>query len=130
MDAPAPPYHGFIFLSPEKPALRVARLFEYLKGIPNPLHTEIRRSPFAPLIPQEWFLISEPRAFPQQSRHFARRMLLWGPALVASFVRADWPALLQIPAIEMYIVCCFFSHEYALEAAEAATKAKMRTVPL
>ena len=110
-------------LSPEETAMRVARLRDYLRGIPDPLHTEASRSPFAPLIPLEWFFIIDPRAYSQQSRHFARRTMLWDPQLITTFVRADWTILLQIPNIGVHTTRSFFFHKYALQPAEAATMA-------
>ena len=125
---PLPPTMEF-HLSPEETAMRITRLFNYLGGIPDPLHTEARRSPFAPLIPYEWFFIIDPRAYSQQSRHFARAMLLRDPALISSFVRADWAILLQIPDVTVQITCNFFYHKYALGPDEAATLANSNTVP-
>ena len=109
--------------------MRVARLKDYLRGIADPLHSEASRSPFAPLIPFEWFFIIDPRAYSQQSRHFARGVLLWDPQLISAFARADWTILPQIPDIQVHTIHTFFAHKYALEPEEAATLAGSRTIP-
>ena len=100
-----------------------------LDWITNPLHDQIVTSPYAPLIPQEWFLIVDPPGFSPQSRHSAEFMRDMDPALMGSFVRADLNILLQFRGVGMYPLRAFFRDKYALSEEELAAQTNIGSIP-
>ena len=99
-----------------------------LNWITNPLHDKIVSSPYAPPIPQEWFLILDPPGFSPQSRYSAEFMRDMDPALVGSFVRADLTILLQCQGVGMYPLRAFFRDKYALGEADLAAQTNVGSI--
>ena len=102
---------------------------ERLKPIPDPLRSIIRRSPYAQMIPTEWYNVTMAYRYPAQSRHFADSMKARDPELICAFIRADLNVALRDPTVKIWDLTAFLGDEYNIGPETAAEVGDIESMP-